>query len=135
MANQGHRKNTSLLVLTVLRKNNTLFQTDRPHYHEDFGASMASVLPLCAGISLAYLLLCLVQRYWRLRGIPGPYLASVTDFWRFRIQYFGPILPTLGELHQRHGTVVRIGPNKVSVSSAKNVKTIYTNRGEFKKVN
>jgi hypothetical protein len=97
--------------------------------------SMAPVLPLLAGISIVYVLLCLVQRYWRLRGIPGPYLASVTDFWRLRIQYFGPILPTLVDLHRKYGTVVRIGPNKISVSGAEHVKTIYTNRGEFKKVN
>jgi hypothetical protein len=96
--------------------------------------SMASGLLLLLGVSAICAILCLFLRYWRLKAVPGPYLASVTDFWMFRTQYFGSILPKLVDLHRHYGNVVRIGPNRISVSSAAYVKTIYTNRGEFKKV-
>ena len=91
----------------------------------------------------AFVLLCLcvlpllaraLRLYWRLRGIPGPLAASMTDLWRFRIQYSRPILPVLLDLHARYGAVVRIGPNKVSVSVARQVRRIYGRNGTFTKV-
>lgn len=88
-----------------------------------FGA----IVSLCTAIAL-------FSRYWRLRQVPGPVLASVTDLWRFSIQYRGPILPTLLDLHRRYGSLVRIGPNTVSVSDAAYVNMIYTNKGDYIKV-
>jgi hypothetical protein len=95
---------------------------------------MAPIILFLLGVSVIYLVSSLFYRYWRLKNVPGPFMASLTDFWMLKAQYFGPILPTLSRLHLRYGNVVRIGPNRVSLSSASHVKTIYTVRGEFQKV-
>lgn len=79
-------------------------------------------------------LFLLLPRYWPLRKVPGPFIASFTNLWRFRIQYFGSLAPTLQELHRRYGPIVRIGPDTVSIGSANYVDLVYSRRGEYKKV-
>lgn len=86
------------------------------------------------GCLLLYLSLVLFRRYWRLRHIPGPFLAKFTDLWRLKLQYFGSIQPVLHELHKMYGSTVRIGPNTVSVSDPEYITTIYGARGGFTKV-
>jgi hypothetical protein len=76
----------------------------------------------------------LIKRAWRLRGIPGPFLTRFTDLLRVFHQARGNLLPWLVEIHAKHGTVVRIGPNCISVSDATQVPSIYTMHGEFRKV-
>ncbi|UKZ80116.1 hypothetical protein TrVFT333_007881 [Trichoderma virens FT-333] len=87
---------------------------------------LGTIISLCVATALFF-------RYWRLRQIPGPILASVTNLWRFNIQYRGPILPCLLDLHRKYGSLVRIGPNTISVSDAAYVSAIYTNKGDYVK--
>ncbi|KAL7943921.1 cytochrome P450 [Trichoderma barbatum] len=91
---------------------------------------MTMLFFLGAIISL-YIALGLFSQYWRLRQVPGPILATVTNLWRFRIQYRGPIVPHLLDLHKKYGSLVRIGPNTISVSDATYVSAIYTNKGDY----
>ncbi|KAI1870340.1 uncharacterized protein JN550_005268 [Neoarthrinium moseri] len=60
-------------------------------------------------------------------------MAAFTDLWRARVQFFNPIVPTLLELHQKYGSVVRIGPNTISLSDPGFVKLVYSARNEFTK--
>lgn len=94
---------------------------------------MALLLTLAALVSACFLSV-LVSRWWRLRKVPGPFLAQFTGLWRFSIQHRRSILPDLVELHRKHGGIVRIGPNTVSVSDPSYVSLIYTSKGEFVKV-
>jgi hypothetical protein len=76
----------------------------------------------------------LVNRYCQgLNHIPGPWLASTTNLWRF--------FATLGrrpevlhkKLHKDYGDVVRMGPNCVSITDLEAVKKIWSpNSGFFK---
>ncbi|KAN0110853.1 pisatin demethylase [Hyaloscypha variabilis] len=76
----------------------------------------------------------LVNRYCQgLNHIPGPWLASTTNLWRF--------FATLGrrpevlhkKLHKDYGDVVRMGPNFVSITDLEAVKKIWSpNSGFFK---
>ncbi|KAL9115481.1 MAG: hypothetical protein Q9227_000802 [Pyrenula ochraceoflavens] len=51
-----------------------------------------------------------------LSAYPGPWLAKVTDLWRLK-QVVDMRQPwTYRKLHDKHGFVVRVGPNAVSVS-------------------
>ena len=68
-----------------------------------------------------------------LHKYPGPALARVTDWWRF-FDVLGrrPDITHL-KLHRRHGDVVRLGPNMLSFSNPKALKTIYgLNKGMTK---
>lgn len=65
---------------------------------------------------------------------PGPALASLTDWWRF-FDVLGrrPDLTQI-KLHQRHGEIVRLGPNALSFASPLALKTIYGLNKGFTKV-
>lgn len=84
-------------------------------------------LALVAFLALSFLTLgFFLKQYLRLRRIPGPFLASLTDFW---LAYkfwsgndFGQITT---DLHHKYGPVVRVGPNRVIFSSASTIPVIY----------
>lgn len=48
-----------------------------------------------------------------LASFPGPFAAKVTTLWRAYTTSRGQWHRKLGELHRRHGSVVRIGPNQL----------------------
>jgi hypothetical protein len=61
-----------------------------------------------------------------LRKIPGPVIASLTNWWRLYDVFKGSHQQTLIDLHRKHASdLIRIGPNTVSVADPEGVKTIY----------
>lgn len=69
-----------------------------------------------------------------LNGVPGPFLAGCTDFWRFFIVWGRrPELVHI-ELHRKYGSVVRLGPRTVSIADNQAVKAIYGPSAGFTKV-
>ncbi|KAK5655485.1 hypothetical protein OQA88_5756 [Cercophora sp. LCS_1] len=75
----------------------------------------------------------LFRRYQKLGHIPGPFLAAFTDLWRARIQFFDSFIPTLINVHEQYGPIVRIGPNTVSISDPSFIPIIASPRGGFAK--
>ena len=69
-----------------------------------------------------------------LNKYPGPFLASLTDWWRFWDVYKRRPELTHIKLHSKHGDVVRLGPNTLSFASPKALKTIYGLNKGFTKV-
>lgn len=69
-----------------------------------------------------------------IKDIPGPLAAKCTNLWRFFDTYGGRCELTHRLLHEKYGSAVRIGPNVVSLSDPKLLRTIYNTRGEFLKV-
>jgi hypothetical protein len=75
------------------------------------------------------------NRYNRgLNKYPGPFLASLTDWWRFVDVYGQRPEKTLRALHDKHGDIVRIGPNNLSFADPAALKTIYGLNKGFVKV-
>ncbi|KAF4340980.1 cytochrome P450 monooxygenase oxidoreductase, partial [Fusarium beomiforme] len=68
-----------------------------------------------------------------LSRIPGPPLAKWTKLWRLYDVYNGQSHKTAIRLHQKHGPLVRIAPNVVSVGDPQAIKTIYGLTGAFTK--
>lgn len=68
-----------------------------------------------------------------LNKYPGPFLASLTDWWRFvDVWHRRPELTHI-KLHEKNGDVVRLGPNTLSFSSPAALKAIYgLNKGMVK---
>lgn len=94
-------------------------------------SSLFQILLWTAALSLIAFFLV---RHQRLQSIPGPFLASFTDLWRAYRQNFGDFSSILVQLHDKYGSIVRLGPNTVSVSDSAAVAKIYSMHGEFKKV-
>jgi len=71
--------------------------------------------------------------YHGLNKYPGPFLASLTDWWRFIDVYNRRPEVTHLKLHAKHGDVVRLGPNALSFADPKALKVIYgLNKGFIK---
>jgi hypothetical protein len=89
--------------------------------------------PAVLGIAIAAYL---VSNHFHhgLNKYPGPFLASLTDWWRFWIVYKRRPEVEHIRLHQKHGDVVRLGPNSLSFADPKAVKTIYGLNKGFTKV-
>jgi cytochrome P450 len=82
------------------------------------------VFGLAAGLGL--LTIRLFISYLRLSKIPGPFAAKFTDLWRFRSQNTAGHAQRLVELHRKHGKLVRLGPNHVSISDPSAISTVYS---------
>lgn len=96
--------------------------------------SVSGLSKLVAGILLLLGLLYAGRTWWRLRHIPGPFPACITDFQRVYWVKTKRAHLILQDYHEKYGEVVRIGPNLVSVSNPEVLPSIYTTRTGFPKV-
>lgn len=94
--------------------------------------SFSSVTTFSAVALLAWLL---HNKYGTgLNHVPGPFLASFTDFYRLAVaRGYRPERWHI-ELHKTYGDFVRIGPRTVLCSSNKAAKKIYALNAGFVKV-
>ncbi|KAH8157790.1 hypothetical protein CIB48_g10458 [Xylaria polymorpha] len=60
-----------------------------------------------------------------LAGIPGPPAAAISDFWLMWKLFTLKKCESIHECLLKYGSVVRVGPNKLVVSSQDDIKTIY----------
>jgi len=66
-------------------------------------------------------------------SVPGPFLAKISNLWRFIDVANDHAEVTLQKLHQQYGDYVRLGPNVVSVRDLDALKIIYgINKGYTK---
>jgi hypothetical protein len=64
-------------------------------------------------------------------SIPGPRLASFTNFWRVFDVASGQTHLTAIALHEKYGPVVRTGPRHVSISDPALIPVIYATNGKY----
>lgn len=89
------------------------------------------LLLVILGPVLAYVV---YQRLFHpLASIPGPFWASLTRHWITKHSWDGDMNTTMIALHEKHGSLVRTGPNEVSVSDLSAIKTIYGAGTKFRK--
>lgn len=74
------------------------------------------------------------RTWWRLRHIPGPFLASITDLYRINWVRSKEAHLKLQKCHEKYGKVVRIGPNTVSFSDPVAIPIVYPMRPGIPKV-
>lgn len=82
-------------------------------------------------VAIGSLLAHLLQKWYKLRSAPGPFLASISDIWRAYYQYRGLLRPKLLELHRQLGPIVRYGVNSISISDPSAISIIYGSRVGF----
>lgn len=71
---------------------------------------------ISGGLLLLWYLLSWLSTWYRLRHIPGPLLASVSNLWMIRASTSTRLALILEELGAEYGPLVRIGPNQVLTS-------------------
>lgn len=94
-----------------------------------------SSLSIAAVAFVALIARLLYNRYGTgLNNVPGPFLASFTNFYRLAVaRGYRPERWHI-KLHQKYGDFVRIGPRTVLCSSNKAAKKIYALNAGFVKV-
>lgn len=102
---------------------------------------MDGLLPRFTASSLfiilgAIIIATLARNYFNkgLNKYPGPFLANFSDAWRFWSVHHGKSHTTLRTLHDRHGDIVRLGPNSLSFSNPDALKAIYGLNNRLTKV-
>ncbi|KAG9255792.1 cytochrome P450 [Emericellopsis atlantica] len=68
-----------------------------------------------------------------LKKYPGPFLAGFTNLWRLRQAISADYAPRMKRLHEKHGPVVRIGPNLLDIDYPELSRTVYNTDGKWKK--
>ncbi|PMD47216.1 putative P450 monooxygenase [Hyaloscypha variabilis F] len=66
-----------------------------------------------------------------LRNVPGPYLARFTRLWELNSLRAGNFQRTQIAYHEKYGPVVRIAPNRYSITDPAAFKTIYGHGSKF----
>ncbi|KAL5340520.1 cytochrome P450 [Aspergillus crustosus] len=101
---------------------------------------MAEVLfaSLWVQIPAGFVVLLLTKLVWGawlspLRVFDGPLSAKFTNIWRALQVYDGYIDQKYLQLHRQYGSVVRIGPNALSISDPGLIRVIYSTRNPWKK--
>ncbi|KAJ2890852.1 uncharacterized protein MKZ38_001275 [Zalerion maritima] len=63
-----------------------------------------------------------------LRSFPGPKWAALTEWWEVLHTAKCDRFMVIQKLHERHGPVVRIGPNQLSVASSKTFQHVFVTK-------
>ncbi|CCO36634.1 hypothetical protein BN14_10776 [Rhizoctonia solani AG-1 IB] len=59
------------------------------------------------------------------RRFPGPPLARLTNWWMYHVARAGKQCEIVQQLHAKHGTFVRLGPNHVSIADPDALEAVY----------
>lgn len=96
------------------------------------GMVFITALALCAAI---YAIRCIYVAFFKLEisSVPGPFLAKFTDLYSLFQAYKSTRTRWLQDLHRQHGSLVRIAPNRFSVSDPKALSDIYDLKHEYPK--
>jgi len=101
-------------------------------------SSVLDALPSGIGLypAVGVLILCLwsLRSYLRLRRVPGPSLAAISNLPRVSWVLWNRAHDIHIALHQRYGKLVRFGPNMVSVGDAAEIPNLYGFTGKYAKV-
>ena len=95
-----------------------------------------SPFPSFVLLAISFLLLAsyYIRVYVRLRHVPGPLLASLSNLARRSWVLTGNSHNIHLDLHKKYGKVVRFGPNAVSISDTRGVAEVYGLGARFPKV-
>ena len=85
---------------------------------------------------LVLALLYITSNYFSsgLQDIPGPFLAKISNLWRLIETWKGGYEQVIQDLHRRHGNIIRVGPNVVSLADPDDIEKIYGNKADLRKV-
>lgn len=97
--------------------------------------SLLTYAEICLAASIAFCIgwVIYTRNFHPYADIPGPYWASISNWW-----YFKAVRDALDEryqfaLHEKYGPVVRVSPNDVQIADAAAIDQIYSAKAGFTK--
>ena len=102
-------------------------------FSSQFEGRVSRLACVMAAVIILVAVLNALDSYMRLRHIPGPRLAALTNFLRRWWVATGEANKIHTDLHRKYGPVVRFGPNAVMISQPKAIDKIYGFKTRFQK--
>ncbi|KAI0167742.1 putative benzoate 4-monooxygenase cytochrome P450 [Pestalotiopsis sp. NC0098] len=102
----------------------SLLDTERP---------ALMLVAITSTLALAFVVFHVFPVWWRLRHVPGPFLASLSDIPRMLWVTTKKAHLIHQRLHDKYGEVVRVGPNTVIFRDPTAIPTVYPMRAGFPK--
>ncbi|KAF2843450.1 cytochrome P450 [Patellaria atrata CBS 101060] len=105
------------------------------HSFEELKSLLSLILASVIGTGLIYVLAVVLYRltFHPLAKYPGPFLAKITAWYDVYHAYKGDKHIHFVYLHEKYGTFVRFGPNKLSINHPEALKAIYGHRANTRK--
>lgn len=85
-------------------------------------------------VFLAIIYLVYIRYFTGLSRIPGPFIASISNLWKINAAWQEDMPARNIALHKKHGPLVRIGPNMISVDEPSAMSIIYGFKPIYRKV-
>lgn len=91
------------------------------------------IVHVVLGLAIAFAITHLFRVYWRLKHVPGPFLAKFTNVQRVLWVKTRRAHEIHQAVHDKYGEVVQFGPNMVSLANPAWIPTVYPIRPGFPK--
>lgn len=89
-----------------------------------------TLLGLTVTLVISCFFISTFKAWHRLSHVPGPFLASFSSLWIVKQILRGRIAPALSEL-QKHGRLVRVGPNYLLTDDPETLRQISAARSQY----
>lgn len=76
--------------------------------------SPGALLLVAVGLAIVTYIASAFTTWYRLRHIPGPFLASFSYLWLARVAKSGRQFWIYRDMYKKYGPLVRVGPNELS---------------------
>lgn len=93
--------------------------------------SPGEVLLLTLGLAVGYYLTSAFITWYRLREIPGPFLASFSYLWLANTAKSGQQFWIYRDMYKKYGPLIRVGPNELSTDDPEVIRKMNGARSSY----
>lgn len=98
-------------------------------FHLDW--SSGEILLLTLGVAVGYYLVSAFITWYRLRDIPGPFLASFSYLWLANVAKSGKQFWIYRDMYKKYGPLIRVGPNELSTDDPELIRRMNGARSSY----
>ncbi|KAI1382433.1 BcABA1, cytochrome P450 monooxygenase [Hypoxylon crocopeplum] len=93
--------------------------------------SSSALLLLAGAVIIVSYLISAFATWYRLRHIPGPFLASFSYLWLARVAKSGEQFWIYRDMYKKYGPLIRVGPNELSTDDPEVIKKMNGARSSY----
>ncbi|XXG95666.1 hypothetical protein Hte_001935 [Hypoxylon texense] len=101
----------------------------------EIASDPARFVTLLAFLAISWYVTSSVYSWYRLRHVPGPFLASFSYLWLARRAYGGTQLEDYALATRKYGSLVRVGPNDLLTDDPEVIKRMSSAKSQYWKSN
>lgn len=93
--------------------------------------SSGEVWIVAGAVAVAYYLISAFATWYRLRDVPGPFLASFSYLWLANVAKSGKQFWVYRDMYKKYGPLFRVGPNELSTDDPEVIRRINATRHSY----